>query len=113
MLPALILVLAGPPDLGVLKGKVRPVVVFGSGALAERQRRELRGPGLAERDVAVLRGTPALARRLRVSPSGFLLVLVGKDGGVKLTSRSVVSRERLFALIDAMPMRRDEMRRRG
>lgn len=111
MIPALLLVLAGPSDLGALRWKARPVVVFGSGPLADRQRRELRDPGVRARDIVVLKGTPQMARRLRVQPKGFLFVLVGKDGGVKLTSRSLVSRKRLFGIIDAMPMRRDEMRR--
>ena len=42
----------------------------------------------------------------------FLLILIGKDGGVKLRSKSVVPSEDLFALIDSMPMRRAEMRRK-
>ena len=40
------------------------------------------------------------------------VVLVGKDGGIKLSSRQAVSAGRLFGLIDSMPMRQDEMRRR-
>jgi hypothetical protein len=39
-------------------------------------------------------------------------VRIGKDGGDKLTSASPLDAARLFATIDAMPMRREEMRRR-
>jgi monofunctional biosynthetic peptidoglycan transglycosylase len=47
-----------------------------------------------------------------VDGSTFALRLVGKDGGVKLQSRDVVPMEALYDLIDAMPMRREEMRQR-
>jgi hypothetical protein len=40
------------------------------------------------------------------------VLLVGKDGGVKLSSSSPLSASTLFGTIDAMPMRIDEMRRR-
>ncbi len=42
---------------------------------------------------------------------GFKFVLIGKDGTVKVTAQEVVSMERLFGIIDQMPMRRAEMRR--
>lgn len=41
----------------------------------------------------------------------FILILIGKDGGVKLRADELVSTENLFGLIDSMPMRRSEMRR--
>ena len=40
----------------------------------------------------------------------FTFILVGKDETEKLRSATPVSREKLFAVIDAMPMRRAEMR---
>lgn len=57
--------------------------------------------GLRERDVLVLTRTGAEAFQFR---------LVGKDGGVKLTAAQPVDPAELFAIIDAMPMRRAEMR---
>lgn len=39
--------------------------------------------------------------------------LIGKDGGFKMTRRAFPSLRELFGTIDAMPMRRDEMRRPG
>lgn len=39
----------------------------------------------------------------------FGIVLIGKDGGEKLRSIEPVSNEVIFALIDAMPMRKSEM----
>lgn len=40
----------------------------------------------------------------------FKVVLVGKDGRIKLKSEQVISNQKLFSTIDAMPMRRNEMR---
>ncbi len=59
-------------------------------------------PDMAERDlvlVTILGQRPA-----------FEAVLVGKDGGEKLRSADPIGPDRLFAIIDAMPMRRQEMR---
>ena len=39
------------------------------------------------------------------------LILIGKDGGVKLKDDFVVKPERIFDLIDSMPMRRAEIKR--
>ena len=47
---------------------------------------------------------------LNVSRSGFSVVLIGKDGGVKMRSTEPTTSESLFALIDAMPMRQREMK---
>lgn len=56
--------------------------------------------GLLERDLFIVTQIkPAAAFRVR---------LVGKDGGVKFDSAKPVSADVLFALIDAMPMRREE-----
>lgn len=57
--------------------------------------------------------SPASAHRLRqrfeVPESDFAVILVGKDGGVKLEQRTKTRLEEIFSLIDAMPMRRMEM----
>ncbi|WP_373074078.1 DUF4174 domain-containing protein [Zeaxanthinibacter enoshimensis] len=39
-------------------------------------------------------------------------VLVGKDGGVKLHQKGIADPVRIFEVIDGMPMRRAEMRRK-
>jgi hypothetical protein len=52
-------------------------------------------------------------RRLGLHGQGAQLVLIGKDGGVKTRqSEGVFDLERLFELIDSMPMRRAEMKQR-
>jgi Domain of unknown function (DUF4174) len=55
--------------------------------------------GLLARDLAIVTQTKASSFRVR---------LVGKDGGVKLDSAKPVAADALFAMIDAMPMRRKE-----
>ena len=52
----------------------------------------------------------AAERRFHVGDNEFTVVLIGKDGGEKLRSRSPVSMERLIEVIDAMPMRQKEAR---
>ena len=42
--------------------------------------------------------------------SAFSLLLIGKDGGVKLERKELTDPSYIFTLIDGMPMRRREMR---
>lgn len=74
------------------------------------------GQGAPERDIVVLtfagEAAQPLRRDLGAPDDGFAAVLVGKDGGAKLVSRQPIAAEKLSATIDAMPMRKDEMRGR-
>lgn len=51
----------------------------------------------------------AIRKRLGVETGTFQVLLIGKDGGVKLRSSGPVSMKDLFGLIDSMPMRQQEM----
>ena len=42
----------------------------------------------------------------------FEIILIGLDGGIKLRQAELLKNEKLFAFIDAMPMRRNELRKR-
>ncbi len=42
----------------------------------------------------------------------FEVILLGLDGGIKLQQTQVLTRKELFRIIDSMPMRRNEMRRK-
>ena len=78
-----------------------------------RQRELLSGEeaGLADRDVETLHHYDAQTReRYGVTADGFAAVLIGRDGGEKLRSTEPVSAALLFGTIDAMPVRRREMR---
>ena len=126
----------GPVQAGMqdYRWKNRPLVVFApsdSHALYRRQVAALSGKRsqLANRDMVVIQvvgghvvstlgrspglSADALRRRYGVGPASFRAILVGKDGGVKISSAAPLSASRLFATIDAMPMRRQEMRTRG
>ena len=52
----------------------------------------------------------AARRRFHVGEEEFVVILLGKDGGEKLRSRTPVTMERLRKVIDAMPMRQKEAR---
>jgi len=41
----------------------------------------------------------------------FKVLLIGKDGGVKLEETDYLSKQKLFSTIDAMPMRQREMKK--
>ena len=97
--------------------------------LAQEAMLNANADGLAERHMTVIRvfadgrvavdttehdrSAETFYRRFGISDDAFRVVLVGKDGGVKLESGDVVSRDELFSLIDAMPMRRYEMQQNG
>ena len=51
----------------------------------------------------------AIRKRFEVQAGTFQVLLIGKDGGVKLRSSEPVSMKDLFGLIDSMPMRQQEM----
>lgn len=57
--------------------------------------------GLNERDFVV---------QIQFGTKSFSVVLIGKNGGEKLRRATPLSPEELFAIVDAMPMRRAEMR---
>lgn len=119
--------------MSAYRWKKRPLVVFapsaGNPALA-RQRAIVNASagGFRSRDMVVVYviggrvsaafgGGPglsaaALRQRYGVNAGQFRVVLVGKDGGSKLRSAQPISARRLFGVIDAMPMRQQEMRRR-
>jgi len=109
----------------------RPVLVFTPQAghsLQDEQRQAFAGrsDGLRERDIVIFevagdsvtvdgRNAPnlladGLRARYRLRPSDAAVLLVGKDGGVKLRETRALSVQTLFETIDAMPMRRQEMR---
>lgn len=108
-----------PIDLDAYRWKNRLLVVFAPNSddlrLARQDallRRE--GPAMRERDllkIVVLTDDALLRRRYRVAPRAFTALLIGKDGTLKERWNAPVTPRQVYALIDAMPMRRDEMRR--
>jgi hypothetical protein len=92
------------PDLAAHQWRHRVLVIDAPEQVTQDYRRQLAWldaarAGLQERDLHLVTRTGAPAFRVR---------LVGKDGGVKLDQATPIETVTLFALIDAMPMRRAE-----
>lgn len=51
--------------------------------------------------------------KIRKSETSFEVVLIGLDGGFKLSKTSTISCEELFGTIDIMPMRRQEIKKKN
>jgi len=51
-----------------------------------------------------------LRKKYQAQNDEYTIVLIGKDGGQKLNQNNLLSTEKLFGIIDQMPMRRREMR---
>lgn len=51
-----------------------------------------------------------LTRKLGLAAGRFAVVLIGKDGGVKRLENKPLAAAAVFATVDRMPMRREEMR---
>jgi hypothetical protein len=54
-----------------------------------------------------------LREKFSITPGAFTVLLIGKDGGVKLRREGGVELAEIFALIDTMPMRQREMRKKS
>ncbi len=126
---------AAPFDLASYRDRKRVLVLFAPAAgdaslAAEDAAVRAHAAGVADRDLVVVRAleagestadgrslgaadAAALRRRLGAEAGRFTAVLVGKDGHVAFRAPAPVVAGRLFPAIDAMPMRREEVRRRG
>lgn len=119
-----------PYDLEARQWNARPLLVFGPSEDDDGVRTQLDWierdvAGLAEREMddvrviglrGVANGAPMAttdASRLRarfdIAETKFAVILVGKDGGEKLRTEQPIALSEVFAVIDAMPMRRREM----
>ena len=125
---------AGETALAGYRWKNRLLLVFApdaDSALCRRQQEMLLvvEHGLNERNIVVIfviedalstKGKPTpnvsavdLRDAYDALPHEFRVVLIGKDSGVKLRQEEPISMADLFALIDSMPMRKQEMGRRS
>lgn len=108
-------------DLEAFKWVARPVVVFADTPAdpAYQEQIELlddRIEALVERDVVVITDTDPDARsdlRRKLRPRGFMLAIIGKDGGVKLRKPLPWNVREISRSIDKMPLRKQEVRARG
>ncbi|MEM7295964.1 MAG: DUF4174 domain-containing protein [Pseudomonadota bacterium] len=109
-------------EIGAFTWVARPVVVFADSPLdpafqtqVELLTRDL--DAVSERDILLVTDTDPEAHtdlRRKLRPRGFMLVLMGKDGGVKLRKPFPWDMRELGRAIDKMPMRQREIsERRG
>jgi len=118
-------------DLDSLRWKNRVLVLFSpSGSdpsfRSQKQGLDFSAEDVLERDLMVLeiiekgqsragnqllseKSVQTIRKRFGVQAGAFQVLLIGKDGGVKLRSSEPVSMKDLFGLIDSMPMRQQEM----
>ncbi len=102
-----------------LQWKKRVLLVFSPSAAAanfieQKRIADEASTGFAERDLVLVSAVDAaLYQQYSVVQGQFMALLIGKDGSEKLRSATPLSSIRLFDTIDAMPMRREEMRTRG
>ena len=54
-----------------------------------------------------------LREKFGIRRAEFAVILIGKDGGIKLDRKEHTKLDDIFSLIDAMPMRQEEMRQRN
>lgn len=98
----------------------RPVIVFADSPADPRFIEQMRlldvgVADLTDRDVVVIIDTDPLAvsdLRQSLRPRGFSLVLIGKDGRVKLRKPLPWDTRELGRVIDKMPMRQQELKSR-
>jgi hypothetical protein len=110
---------ASPLETLRWKSRILVVVAPAGDAAAQAQRTiyQSAAKGMAERSIVLAEALDDSARsrqiRSRLSADGtrFQVFLVGKDGHTAVASDKPLSAEDLFARVDAMPMRRDEIRR--
>ena len=96
----------------------RQLLIFGSelhSELVTKQKALLNNvkAGVVERDIkiTVVPAASELNKEYKIKPGTFIVILVGKDGSEKHRSVAILQPQKLFTIIDAMPMRRSEMKK--
>lgn len=100
--------------------EARPVIVFADSPKDPRYQRQMedfarREPEILARDVVLLTDTDPAAKgplRIELRPRGFMMVLIGKDGEIKLRKPHPMSVDALTRLIDRIPLRQQEIKER-
>ena len=71
--------------------------------------------GVIERSLKIIlvKNESNLWVKYKIPAGSFALLLIGKDGTEKFRSDQPVTTEKIFAIIDAMPMRKAEIKNKG
>lgn len=108
---------AADVDLQAFQWIARPVIVFADTSADPAFQRQLellsdRMDELVARDIVLITDTNPTERsalRTQLRPRGFMLTLIGKDGGVKLRKPFPWDVRELTRQVDKMPLRRQEI----
>lgn len=94
----------------------RLLILFGDSSteafLRQKQLLTKEKASLEERAILILEGNRQLQEQLQLNAAFEGIILIGKDGGIKLKKPFTVQPEAIFSLIDGMPMRKAEIRSR-
>ena len=113
------------PDLKAYQWKNRLIVINGVSDV-HKQIEVFDQPSLADRNMKILilqkdqvvtndkdtlRIDPnAIREHLNIPQNDYAVLLIGKDGGIKMRKNEFVNPNIIYALIDQMPMRQSEMK---
>lgn len=94
----------------------RQVIIFGNDQHKQLIKQQLTlfkevQKEMSERDIKILvvERQSALYQKYKIKPQEFAIILLGKDNTEKLRTYEIIMPVHLFKIIDAMPMRRQEM----
>ena len=126
---------AAGSDLGAYRWKSRLLLIFSPSAshpvLEELERiLAMNHAEVIDRDLVIFRvyedgpskagqqplspeDSEKLRRRYKINTGRLTVILIGKDGGIKLVRQHRADLQEIFDLIDSMPMRRQEMREKA
>lgn len=94
----------------------RLLILFGDSSteafLRQKQLLTKEKASLEERAILIFEGNRQLQEQLQLNAAFEGIILIGKDGGIKLKKPFTVQPEAIFSLIDGMPMRKAEIRSR-
>jgi hypothetical protein len=111
-----LLILVAPEAAGTSVGQVRQHLERRTDEIAERDllviQLFVQGQSLIDGRPIAASNADLLREQLRVEPDSRQLLLVGKDGDIKRRAHLLTDLQEIFSQVDAMSMRRAEMRER-
>ncbi|WP_106147791.1 DUF4174 domain-containing protein [Flagellimonas meridianipacifica] len=105
-------------ELNEYRWKNRLIVLVSEESNAPKAKQQLKllnqnNKDLLDRDIVLLQRGPGSQDLLQfsIAPNFQGILLIGKDGGLKLKKPFIVAPQKIFDSVDSMPMRRAEMRK--
>ena len=94
----------------------REILIFGNEEHSSLVQQQLalfnkEAAGIKERDIkiTIVSKVDLLNKKYHIKAGSFTVILLGKDGTEKFRTDEILLTQKLFAIIDAMPMRQAEM----